>query len=281
LVCELLPKEKRSIAAAIVAGFGFLGALAAVFVAQYFTWRVCYFIGGSMGIMLLLGRIQVHESMMFKRLGTKVVSKGNFLMFFNNKRRAETYIRCILIGVPSWFVVGILVSFADKFGDQFGIMGMNPGKAILFTYIGQIMGDISSAVICQHLKSRKKTILIFYAILTLVVVCFFLTKGGGSTSTMYWFYAALGFGIGFAVINITMSAEQFGTNLRATAAISIPNMIRGSLTLTLILFKWLRNITENYVEGAWITGGILITIAVLGLIGIKESFGKDLDFLEH
>lgn len=281
LVSELLPKEKRGIAAAIVAGFGFIGALAAVFIAQHFTWRVCYFIGGSMGIMLLLGRVRVHESMMFKRLGTKIVSKGNFLMFFNNKRRAGIYIRCILIGIPTWFVVGALVSFADKFGEQFGIDGISPGKAILYCYIGLILGDIFSALLCQFFKSRKKTIFIFYGILSATMAMFFITKGGGTETSMYWFYAALGFSIGFSIVNITMSAEQFGTNLRATAAISIPNMVRGSLTLSLLLFKGLRNVTGDYIQGAWITGSILIAIALVAMIGIKESFGNDLDYLEH
>ena len=281
LVSELLPKEKRGIAAAIVAGFGFVGALVAVFVAQLFTWRTCYYIGGSMGLLLLLGRVQVHESMMFKRLGTKIVSKGNFLMFFNNRKRASIYIRCILIGIPTWFVVGGLVTFADKFGEQFGISGIYPGKAILYTYIGLIIGDVCSALMCQYFKSRKKTIYIFYGILTTVMSLFFILKGGGSEVSMYWFYAGLGFSIGFSIVNITMSAEQFGTNLRATAAISIPNMIRGSLSLTLLLFKTMRNVTGDYIQGAWITGGVLILIAIIAMFGIKESYGNDLDFLEH
>ncbi len=281
LVAELLPKEKRGIAAAIVGGFGFFGALFAVFIAQLFSWRMCYFIGGAMGFVLLLGRIQINESMMFKRLGTKMVSKGNFLMFFNNKTRASTYIKCILIGVPSWFVIGGIVSFADKFGEQFGIENVTPGKAILFAYIGLIVGDIVSALICQYMRSRKKTISLFYLILSLVIALFFIFKGGGSVFSMYLFYIAIGFGIGFAIITVTLNAEQFGTNLRATAAISIPNMIRGSLPLSLLLFKLIRNTTGNYINAAWITTAILIIIAMIALNRIKESYGKDLDFLEH
>ena len=281
LVSELLSKEKRGIASAMIASFGILGAVTAFMMKELFDWRTCYFIGGGLGLILLLMRSRVFESKMFATVSARHdIKRGDFLMFFNNRKRALLYIRCILIGIPAWYIIGVLVTFSDQFAREFGIDNVDPGKAIMYQYMAIAFGDLTAGLISRKLKSRKKALFIFYGITSLFLFLYFALKGGGSAQNMYWLCAGLGFGTGFSVIYITMSAEQFGTNLRATAAVTIPNMVRGALPLILLMFKGMRNYTGSYVTGAWITGIILMAIAVSAAWEIDETYGKELDFLE-
>ena len=280
LVSELLPKEKRGIAAAMVASFGILGAVTAFFMKEFFFWRTCYYIGGALGLVLLVLRVSVSESNLYTQLKTTVVQRGNFFMFFTNKERFVRYLRCILIGLPAWYIIGVLVTFSDQFGVEFGINGIDPGKAIMVQYMAIAFGDLSVGLLSQRLKSRKKALFIFYAITILFTTLFFLQQGGSAT-TFYLICAGLGYGTGFTVVYITMSAEQFGTNLRATAAISIPNMVRGALPLIILLFKYTRDLFDSYVTGGWVTGVILMSIAVIAAWNMEETFGKDLNFVEE
>ena len=280
LVNELLSKEKRGIASALIASFGILGAVTAFVMKELFDWRTCYYIGGAMGLMLLVLRLKVKESSMFEKVAASGVKRGDFLMFFTDRKRAMLYLRCILIGIPAWYIIGVLVTFSDQFGKEFGIEGVDPGKAIMYQYMAIAFGDLTAGLLSRYFKSRKKALFIFYGILGFFLALFFILRGGGSAQSMYWLCAGLGFGTGFSVIYITMSAEQFGTNLRATAAVTIPNMVRGALPLILVLFKFMRGYTGSYVTGAWVTGVILMAIAVIAAIGLEDSYGKELDFVE-
>jgi len=279
LVSELLPKEKRGIASSMIAGFGIFGAVTAFLLNKMFDWRTCYYIGGGMGLVLLLLRVSVHESGLYHNLKEKNVQKGNFLMFFTNKDRFLRYMRCVVIGLPAWYIIGVLVTFSDQFGKELGIEGIDPGRAIMFQYMAIAFGDLSVGLLSQWLQSRKKALFIFYGITIIFTTLYFLQQGG-SSSTFYWICAGLGYGTGFSVVYITMSAEQFGTNLRASAAISIPNMVRGALPLILLLFKTVREAVGSYLTGGWITGAILMSMAIIAAYYTKETFGKDLDFTE-
>ena len=281
LVNELLSKEKRGIASAMIASFGILGAVTAFVMKELFDWRTCYYIGGALGLALLVLRLQVKESAMFKEISNTNVPRGNFLMFFSNRRRAILYLRCIMIGIPAWYIIGVLVTFSDQFGKEFGIDGVDPGKAIMYQYMAIAFGDLTAGLLSRYFKSRKKALYIFYGITTFFLALYFLLRGGGTAQSMYWLCAGLGFGTGFSVLYITMSAEQFGTNLRATAAVTIPNMVRGALPVILLLFKGMRGWTGSYVTGAWITGIILMLIAIVAAWGLEDSYGKSLDFLEY
>ncbi|MBS1932602.1 MAG: MFS transporter [Bacteroidetes bacterium] len=280
LVSELLPKEKRGIAASIIAGFGIFGAVTAFFVSREFNWRVCFYIGGGMGLVLLILRVNIFESKLFGEIKKTNVQRGNFLMLFNNRDRFIRYLRCILIGIPAWYVIGVLVTFSDKFGEAFGIKNIDPAKSIMFQYLAIAFGDLTVGLLSNYLKSRKKALYIFYGITSLFIILYFLQQNG-TPFTMYLACAGLGFGTGFSVVYITMSAEQFGTNLRATAAVSVPNMVRGALPLIILLFKGLRNLTGNYITGGWITGLILMGIAIIAAYKTKETFGKDLNYVEE
>jgi MFS transporter, putative metabolite:H+ symporter len=279
LVSELLPKEKRGIGTSMVAGIGLTGAVVAYFISQEFNWRICYFIGGGLGFLLLILRVSVYESGMFHEVKRSGVSRGNFLMFFNNAVRFKKYMLSILIGLPTWFVIGILVSFSDQFAQRFGIEeAVSPGKAIMYAYVGIAIGDVLIGLISQGLKSRKKALFLFYG-LTIVFMIMYFMQNGGSADQMYWICAGLGFATGFWAIFVTMAAEQFGTNLRATAATTVPNMVRGALPLIILLFKWLRT-TTDYITAAMITGAIVMCITIVAAWFSKETFGKDLNFIE-
>ncbi len=281
LVSELLPKEKRGVASAIIASFGILGAVTAFLVNSVFhDWRICYYIGGVMGLALLMLRVSVKESTLYDEAKAKDIARGNFLMFFNDRRRFLRYLQCVVVGLPAWYIIGVLITFSDQFAARFGVENVDPGKAIMFLYLSISFGDLSVGLLSQALKSRKKAMFIFYGITMLFTAAYFM-QGGGTPEIFYIICAGLGYGTGFTVVYITMSAEQFGTNLRASAAISIPNVVRGALPLIILLFKFMRDVTGDYITGAWTTGVILFAIGIVAAIFLEETFGKDLDFLEY
>ncbi len=281
LVSELTPKNKRGIATSLVAGIGLTGAVVAFIMKENFPWRTCYFIGGGMGLLLLILRISVFESGMFHEVKKLNVQRGNFFMLFSNADRLKRYILSILIGLPTWFVIGVLVTFSSEFGKLMGITEkIDPGKAIMYAYAAISIGDILIGFISQAFRSRKKALYLFYAITGIFMVLFF-TAQDGSASRMYWICAGLGFGTGFWAIFVTMGAEQFGTNLRATAATTIPNMVRGMLTILILpLFKGLRNATD-YVTGGWLAAIIIMTITIIAALMVRETYGKDLNYVEE
>ncbi|MBC7721396.1 MAG: MFS transporter [Pedobacter sp.] len=284
LVSEMLPKEKRGIGASIIATSGVFGTIAAYFVYSLSgeNWRLCYFIGGGMGFLLLFLRVSVLESSLYDSAKNKELQMGNFWMMFTNWERFCRYFRSILIGLPVWFVIGVLISFSDEFAKRFGIANFDQPKALMLQYVALTFGDMGAGLFSNYIKSRKKTLLIYYGIISIFIALFFILKGGGNATNMYLLCMGLGFGSGISVLYITMSAEQFGTNLRATAAISIPNLVRGFLPIILLVFKFLRSgiVFNDYITAAWVTAIIVIIIGLISVLYTKETFGKDLDFVE-
>jgi putative MFS transporter len=280
LVTELLPKEKRGIGTSMVAGIGLTGAVVAFFLKEQFDWRTCYFIGGGLGFVLLLLRVGVLESGMFKSIEHSTVSKGNFFMLFSNGKRLKKYISSILIGLPTWYVIGILITFSKEFGTSMHVRGtIDPGKAVMFAYAAISVGDILAGFVSHWLKSRKKALYVYYVITALSILWFFNLQGS-TANELYVVSAVMGFGTGFWAIFVTMAAEQFGTNIRATAATTVPNMVRGSLLFVSALFTQLHNSTGDYVKAGWITGIVVLIIGIIAVIVAEETYHKDLDYLE-
>jgi len=281
LVSELVSKEKRGLSTSLVAGVGLTGAVAAYFISLKFHWRTCYFIGGGLGFCLLLLRISVFESGMYTAVKEMKIAKGNFLMFFNKRSRFKKYILAILIGLPTWYVIGILIAFSNNFGEQFGLSEkILPKKATMFAYVGIALGDVLVGLLSHWLKSRRKALFIFFSFTVISISLYFMQNGRGGASTMYLICAAMGFSTGFWAIFVTMAAEQFGTNLRASAATTIPNMVRGSLPLMLLLFNGFQNFT-TYINAAIWVGIIVMTVSITAAYFTKETFGKDLNFIEE
>jgi MFS transporter, putative metabolite:H+ symporter len=284
LVSELLPKEKRGIGTSMVAGIGLIGAVVAYYTYQFTKdWRLCYKIGGVLGMVLLLLRISVAESGMFLQVKREAVQRGNFLMFFTNGARFRKYINAILIGLPTWYVIGILINQSDRFAkSMYGSTSLDSGRSIMFAYIAISIGDVLVGFLCQWLKSRKKGLLVFYFLCVIFGVLFFSPLNNNDYS-MYFLSAMLGFSTGFWAIFVTMGAEQFGTNLRATAATTIPNMVRGSLPLLNLLFLNLfqKNWGWTLIRSGIITGIIVMLISFIAFYFTEETYHKDLNYLEH
>jgi MFS transporter, putative metabolite:H+ symporter len=284
LVSEFMPKEKRGIATSLVAGIGLSGAVFAYFIKVQFGaspegWRTCYFIGGGLGLLLLLLRVGVLESGMYKSIEQTNVRKGDFFMLFSNGKRLKKYLTAILIALPNWFVIGIMITFSNKFASIMKVKGpIDPGKGIMVAYAAISVGDILIGFVSQWLKSRKKSLLIFH-IITVIGVIWYFNLQGAEASTMYWVCVVLGFGTGFWAMFVTMAAEQFGTNIRATVATTVPNMARGSLALVALLFKALIP-GQGYYNAGWITGVVVFVIAFIALGLTEETFGKDLNYTE-
>lgn len=283
LVSELMPKNKRGIGTSLVAGIGLSGAVAAYFTYQITDdWRLCYKIGGCLGVLLLFLRISVAESGMFKQVRQQNVSRGNFFMFFTNAKRFRKYMLAILIGLPTWYVIGILVNQSDKFGNKlFGSTTIDSGRSIMFAYSAIALGDIAVGFVCQYFKSRKKGLLLYY-MLCIASLFLFFSSYNNSDARMYTCCALLGFSTGFWAIFITMGAEQFGTNLRATAATTIPNMVRGALPLINLMFLNLfqRNLGWPLIKSGIITGIVVMTVTLVAFYFTEETYHKDLNYLE-
>ncbi len=279
LVSEVMSKEKRGIGTTIVATIGIMGAVVAYFVARTWDWRTAYFVGGGLGLALLILRISVYESGMFRNVQQSEVQRGNFLRLFSNRDLFFRYLKCILIGLPTWYVVGILVTAAREFSQAFGMEAIaDPGRAVMWCYTGLTIGDLSSGLLSQFLKSRKKAMYIFLSISASTVI-FYLISNNISLDFFYFKTFVMGFGVGFWAIFVTIASEQFGTNIRATVTTTVPNFARGSLVPISMAFAFFQHYT-NLVGSAFIVGGICMTVAFIALATMHETFSKDLDYLE-
>jgi MFS family permease len=284
LVTEILPKELRGYGTAIVSSVGVFGAVIGGLVGQKVAWQHAYFIGGGLGLGLLVLRMSVSESKMFQQLqqlstGQTHVSRGNFLSLFTNATRFMKYLRCICIGIPLWCVVGILVTFSPEISKALNIQGeVKPAQAIAFTYLGITFGGYASGHLSQLLGSRRKVLFGFILFTALAVIAYFCCRGLAS-GTFYLVILLIGFGVGYWTIFITIAAEQFGTNIRATVATTVPNFVRGATVPLTLAFNHLKPFT-GVLSSAAIVSAASILIALWAVWGMEETHGKDLDYLE-
>ncbi len=279
LVNETMTKESRGYGTAMVATIGVMGAILAAVIGEEYNWQTAYIVGGILGLLILIMRISLFESGMYKSIRTSDVNKGQFLKLFTSKDRFFRYLNCILIGLPIWYVVGVLITFSPEFGKFLGVTGpILAGKSIMFTYIGLIFGDFISGFLSQFLKSRKKAVAIFI-VLTGIFVIVYLFSHGLSPVYFYSLCVLLGISIGYWAVFVTTASEQFGTNLRATVTTTVPNFIRGSVIPITLVFGLLR-IPFGLVYSALIVGVISVIIAFISLYNLKETYGVELDYVE-
>lgn len=279
LVSEVMPKETRGYGTMIVATIGILGAVVAALIGDLFDWRIAYFVGGGLGVALLLLRLSVFESGMFDAIKIKNVKRGAFSLIFKSWQSTWKYLCCILIGVPLWFVVGILITFSPELGKALGMpVAPESGKAVMFAYIGLAIGDFVSGTLSQIMLSRKKVSMIFMTLMAFFIAMYLLNKG----VSLGWFYAncfALGFSAGYWAIFVTIAAEQFGTNIRSTVTTTVPNFVRGSVVPVSFAFGQLKS-SIGLVNGALVIAGACLFLAYFALSFLQETHGKDLDYIE-
>jgi putative MFS transporter len=287
LVSEVLSKETRGYGTMLVAAVGVFGAVIAGLVADQVKWQTAYFIGGGLGLILLVLRVSVAESGMFKQIKKSPVqvSRGNFLCLFTSWKRFLKYVRCILIGLPNWFAIGILITLSPEIAKALQINGeINAAHAIAFAYTGITLGGFASGFFSQQLRSRKKIVFAFILFTFAAMVAYFLSVGQPA-ATFYFIMLVLGVGVGYWAVFVAIAAEQFGTNIRATVATTVPNFIRGSVVLLNFAFNFLKShniggVPIGIVNSAAIVGTICILIALWALRGLDETHGKDLDYIE-
>ena len=280
LVTEILPKRIRGYGTTLVATMGVLGALLAYLVSYLFNWRASYVIGGVLGLMLMISRIRVFESGIFLKLKEKNIKRGDIRMLFNNKTRFIKYISAIVIGMPIWFVTGILITFSPEFGQAMGLdQPVDAGKAVLFTFGAQVAGNIISGSFSQYLQNRKKVILLFI-LLSLAFVLVYLLAPFRQTTLFYLLCACLGFCSGYWTLFITVAAELFGSNLRATVATTVPNFVRGTVIPLTSLFVLMKNYA-GVTHSALIVGILTYALALIALVYLEETFKKDLNYNEE
>ncbi len=279
LVSEVLPKELRGYGTAVVASVGVFGTVTAALVGRYLTWQHAYLAGGCLGLLLLCLRLGMRESLMFKKTETTAVKRGDFLSLFTAWSRFGRYLRCILIGLPLWFIMGILIFFAPEFGLSLCVVGkLNPGVAIACCYSGVTVGSLASGFLSQAWGSRTKVVGIFMAGAFVGVAVFLLSRG----FTAFWIYILMtymGLAAGYWAVYVTIAAEQFGTNLRATVATTVPNFLRGSVVLITSGFLMLKA-TLGLLGAAWVVGLVCFVLAAISLAGLEDTHGRDLDFME-
>lgn len=281
LVAELMPKEKRGYATTIVASVGVSGAVVAYFVAQAFEWRTSFFIGGGLGLLLLFLRIGVAESGMFSE-SKNADNRGDFFALFRNKIQFGKYIRCILIGIPLWFVVGILITLSPEFGRVLRVQGeVNAGAAIAWCYGGIVIGDIIGGLLSQRLKSRIKVVYIYLSLAVAGIIAYFMLYDL-SLQHFYWLCGGIGLTVGYWVIFMTIATEQFGTNIRATVTTTVPNFVRGAVVPLTLLFQFMKGIYGGNIVYSGITVAVIsFALAFVALRNMKDTFSKDLDYVEE
>jgi predicted MFS family arabinose efflux permease len=279
LVSELMPKETRGYGTMVVAGVGIVGGVVAGLVGNLFGWRAAYFVGGGLGLALLTLRVGVFESGLFDKVKNSDVKRGEFLMLFSSRERLWKYLCCILLGVPAWYVIGILATFAPEFGKALQMPALPTGSSsVMWLYGGCSLGGLASGGLSQYLRSRRKAAFLFVAAAALLTVAY-LNLAGLALAPFYGLCFALGFATGYWAVFVTIASEQFGTNIRATVTTTVPNFVRGSLVAVSWAFAALKP-GRGILGAAGIVGAACFGLAFLSLTGLRETFGKDLDYLE-
>ena len=279
LVTEVLPKKIRGYGATLVATMGVFGALLAFTISYLFAWRASYFIGGGLGLLLLVLRMRVFESGIFVELKEKNVKRGNIGMLFTSKTRFIKYLTSIIIGMPIWLVMGVIITFSPEFGKAIGIATpVDAGKAVLFAFMGQVAGNIVSGSLSQYFNNRKKVVFLFMLFSAAFVLTLFLAPIS-SITMFYVMCGCLGFSCGYWTLFITIAAELFGSNLRATVATTVPNFVRATVIPLTALFTLLKGYTGT-INSILIVALLTYILAVVALIYLEETFKKDLNYVE-
>jgi MFS transporter, putative metabolite:H+ symporter len=279
LASELLPQRLRGLGTTFISVLGLLGAIFAVLVVDHLGWRSAYWVGGGLGLLLLVMRVSVVESGMFNRLKDSGRSQGDLLKFLSKPALVGRLLLITLVGTPIWFVIGTLVTFTPEISRSMGITTLKgTSQAVLCVYIGLGLGGIVTGLLSQKLQSRKKVIGIWLA-MSLVAILVFGRIGGTSATVYIGMIGVLGFSAGYWNMFLQIAAEQFGTNYRSTAAGSAPNLVRG-MTIPMNMAFTALSASMTDIRAATMVGICALLVGTLAWLMMTETFHRDLDFVE-
>ncbi len=279
LVTEQMPQKYRGIGPAIIGGSGMLGAIVGAYIGGKYTWQFTYQLGGGLGFALLILRLGVLESGLFNAMKDKTSNKGNLRLLFKNKDYIIKYISICVLGFPVWYVNGVVMTFTPEIAKAWGMTEI-PSVSTVFTYyfIGLTFGDLTGGFVSQYLQSRKKAIRLYLSMYAVAAVVFFMV-GNQSLTLYYGLLLFLGFCVGYSIVLLTLAAEQYGTNIRATVTTSSLNILRATVIPQTLLFGFLSPYI-GIVNSAMVVGVVAILLAFWGLSNLEETFHKDLNYTE-
>jgi MFS family permease len=297
LVVETMHKEYRGYGTMIIVTFGALGAVFASLVGKegalvagwvneiagtsYEGWQMAYIIGGVLGLLLLFLRVGTMESGMFKNLKIEShVPRGEFKIIFSKKENLLKYLYCIMIGLPIWYIIGVLIALSVGITREIGIENVVTGTAIMYAYIGLSVGDLMSGLLSQYFRSRKKVVT-GYLISSLVLILIYLFPVSHSLAWFYFICFLLGCATGYWALFVTIASEQFGTNIRSTVTNTVPNFVRGSVVPITLLYKTLEQVFYSKVYSALTVGILCLLLAFFAIFSVRETFSKDLNYIEE
>ncbi|HLO43325.1 MAG TPA: MFS transporter [Leadbetterella sp.] len=280
LVTEQMPQKFRGIGPAIIGGCGMLGAIFGAFIGGKYSWEFTYQLGGGLGFVLLILRLGVLESGLFNEMKGKTSNRGDLRLLFKNKDYIKKYISICVLGFPVWYVNGVVMTFTPEIAKAWGMNEIpSVSTVVIYYFIGLTFGDLTGGFVSQYFQSRKKAIRLYLSMYALAAVVFFVI---GNTSTLIYnsLILFLGFCVGYSIVLLTLAAEQYGTNIRATVTTSSLNILRATVIPQTLLFEFL-NPYIGTVNSAMVVGVIAILLAFWGLSNLEETFHKDLNYMEE
>lgn len=279
LVTEQMPQKFRGIGPAIIGGCGMLGAIFGAYIGGKYSWQFTYQLGGGLGFVLLILRLGVLESGLFNEMKGKTSNRGDLRLLFKNKDYIKKYISICVLGFPVWYVNGVVMTFTPEIAKAWGMtQAPTVSEVVIYYFLGLTFGDLTGGFVSQYFQSRKKAIRLYLSLYALAAIVFFVV--GNQSALIYkGLILFLGFCVGYSIVLLTLAAEQYGTNIRATVTTSSLNILRATVIPQTLLFEFL-NPYIGTVNSAMAVGVVAILLAFWGLSNLEETFHKDLNYME-
>jgi MFS family permease len=280
LVGESMSIEKRGYGTILVATLGGLGAVTAGLAADFLPWRTAFLVAGGLGFLLLLLRVKAMETNIFKDSLRKEQPRGSFFHLFKSRERIFKYFACILVGVPIWYSVGLLITLSPELALEHHIDYLKLGLCFILFQVGITTGDLSSGILSQLFRTRKKILIAFMAFAICGTILHFIQLY--QSGSIYVTSLLMGIGCGYLSVFVTSTSEHFGTNLRVTATATVTNFMRGAVTILIPLRIWIQEMGSFSLSQSLIFTGIIVwSVALIAVFWLPETYGRNLDFLEE
>ena len=280
LVGESMSIEKRGYGTILVATLGGLGAVTAGLAGDFLPWRTAFLVAGGLGFLLLLLRVKAMETNIFKASLRQEQPRGSFFHLFKSKIRIYKYFACILVGVPIWYSVGLLITLSPELALEHHINYLKLGLCFILFQVGITTGDLSSGILSQLFRSRKKILIAYMAFAIVGTILHFIQLY--QSGSIYITSLLMGIGCGYLSVFVTSTSEHFGTNLRVSATATVTNFMRGAVTILIPLRIWIQEMGSFTLSQSLIFTGIIVwSVALIAVFWLPETYGRNLDYLEE